>query len=90
MMSVKSYATRAGALMEEVADLQDQLRQVYTEAKADGITPSSLRKAVKVHFMTPDKREKHDQAQMDFELYLADIETQEATDPMQRIKEAVQ
>lgn len=61
------------------------LETAAKEAKADvdaacaaaasaGYTKAALKKAIKIHTLEPEKRARHDAAQMDLELYLAEIE----------------
>ncbi|MFZ4072098.1 MAG: GapR family DNA-binding domain-containing protein [Caulobacterales bacterium] len=68
------YAERIMALDSQIAELTADRKAEYAAAKGDGYTVSALRKAVKISSMEADKRAKHDQEQMDLELYLAEIE----------------
>lgn len=75
---VARFAARLGRLEEERAALVADIRDVYAEAKAQGLTPGALRKALKIHRLDADKRKKHDAEQMDLELYLAALEGADA------------
>lgn len=68
------HADRIRRLEEERQALAADTKEALEEAKSEGFTPSALKKAIKIHAMEKSKREKHDQEQMDLELYLEQLE----------------
>jgi uncharacterized protein (UPF0335 family) len=68
------YADRLSRLEEERKALSEDIKEAYADAKSEGFTVSALKKAIKIHSMDADKRAKHDAAQLDLEMYLAQIE----------------
>ncbi len=56
------------------------LDEAYADAVSAGYTKAALRKAIKVHTLTADKRAKYDSDQTDLEVYLAEIEGREAAE----------
>lgn len=77
--ALKQYADRLIRMEEERVALAADTKAIFDEAKAEGFTPSALRKAIKIHAMDADKRQKHDAEQMDLELYLQQLEGREAS-----------
>lgn len=71
---LQELALQIGRLEEERKALLADIADKYAEAKSEGYTVSALRKAIKIHAMEKSKREKHDQEQMDLELYLEQLE----------------
>jgi len=71
---LKTRALRIVELEEIAKDAADDVKAAYDAAASVGFTRSALKRAVKIHRMDPDKRAKFDAAQMDLELYLAEIE----------------
>lgn len=71
---LQELALSIGRLEEERKALAADIADKYAEAKSEGYTVSALRKAIKIHSLDKDKREKHDQEQMDLELYLEQLE----------------
>jgi len=76
--------TRLQAIARDIRGMEDRraelaadIKALYEEAKSEGYTVSALRKAIKIHAMDADKRQKHDAEQLDLELYLAQIEGRE-------------
>lgn len=65
-------------LEEHRTELGQDIKALYDEAKSEGFTVSALRKAIKIHSMDKDKRDKHDAEQMDLEVYLAALEGRDA------------
>lgn len=72
--ALKEYAGAIMRLEDNRAQIAESIREIYETAKADGFTPSALRKAIKIHAMDKDKREKHDAEQLDLEMYLDQLE----------------
>jgi uncharacterized protein (UPF0335 family) len=77
MTSNSDLARRIAA----IASLEDQRKDITTEiadryqdAKNHGITVPAMRRAVKVYRMDAARRAKHDSEQMDFEMYLSEVE----------------
>lgn len=77
---LQELALSIGRLEEERKALAGDIADKYAEAKSEGYTVSALRKAIKIHAMDKDKREKHDQEQMDLELYLEQLEGRESSE----------
>jgi uncharacterized protein (UPF0335 family) len=71
------HADRIRRLEEERLALAADTKEALEEAKAEGFTPSALKKAIKIHAMDKSRREKHDAEQMDLELYLAQLDGKE-------------
>lgn len=67
-------AARLAKLTEAADEARLDLKAAYDAAASQGYSKSALRKAVKVHMLDAKKRAKHDQEQMDLEIYLAEIE----------------
>lgn len=61
-------------LMDQRDELTADIRAAFDAAKSVGFNAQALRKAVAIARMDSAKREKHETAQMDLELYLAEIE----------------
>lgn len=61
-------------LMDQRDELTADIRAAFDAAKSVGFNAQALRKAVTIARMDATKREKHETAQMDLELYLAEIE----------------
>lgn len=59
---------------EAVEKAKEDLKAAYDAAESVGFTKKALRQAIKIHRMDAEKRAKFDSAQMDLELYLAEIE----------------
>jgi uncharacterized protein (UPF0335 family) len=62
-------------LTAEIDELKLALAEAYDDAASEGYSKSALRKAIKVHSMTAEKRLKHETEQSDIETYLAELET---------------
>lgn len=71
---LQEIALQIGRLEEERKAIASDIADKYDEAKSEGYTVSALRKAIKIYAMDKSKREKHDQEQMDLELYLEQLE----------------
>ena len=69
-----SYAERIKSLQDQIEGFKSDVKAVCEEAKADGYSPTALRKAVKIAEMDQDKRDKYHAEQMDLEMYLAQLE----------------
>lgn len=67
-------AERLAKLTEIADEARLDLKAAYDAAASQGYSKTALRKAVKVHMLDAKKRAKHDQEQMDLELYLSEIE----------------
>lgn len=59
---------------EAVEQAKEDLKAAYDAAESVGFTKKALKAAIKIHRLDADKRAKHDSAQMDLEMYLAEIE----------------
>lgn len=71
---LKQRALRIIQLEEAAEEAKLDVRAAYDAAESAGFTKKALRAAVKIHRMDAEKRAKFDSAQMDLELYLAEIE----------------
>jgi len=59
---------------EAVEEAKEDLKAAYDAAESVGFTKAALKRAVKKHRMTPEKRAKLEQAEQDEQLYLFEIE----------------
>lgn len=76
-MTNSDLKQRAESLMRLHTELDEAklaLADANEDAESAGYSKSVLRRAIKIHTLDADKRRKHDAAQMDLELYLAEIE----------------
>ena len=71
---LRERADRLAKLHEDVEEAQAELKGAYDAAASAGYSKAALKKAMKIHTLDAAKRAKHDSAQMDLELYLAEIE----------------
>jgi uncharacterized protein (UPF0335 family) len=51
------FIERAERLIEEKSDLQNDLREVFSEAKSAGFDPKTMRKIIKLRAMDSETRE---------------------------------
>ena len=77
---LRQRAASIARLQSEVDKAKLALGDAYADAASAGYSKTALRKAMKIHSLTADKRAKHDQEQTDLELYLAEIEGREAAE----------
>ena len=75
---LKHFADRLVRLEDERKALTADIKDIYDEAKSEGFTVSALRKAIRIHSLDAAKREKHDAAQADLEIYLAQLDGKDA------------
>lgn len=61
-------------LMDQADEIKAEIADLFEAAKGAGYTPKALRQAIKVHRLDANRRATHDSAQMDFEMYLAELE----------------
>lgn len=78
MTSIHTYADRIAGLQSEIVELKAQIKDELQNASSDGFTPSALKRAIKVSRMDASAREKHNQTQLDFEVYLAALDEGDA------------
>lgn len=71
---LRQRAEHIQRLTAQIDELKLVLAEAYDDAAAEGYSKVALRKAIKVHSMTADKRAKHDTEQQDIETYLADLD----------------
>jgi uncharacterized protein (UPF0335 family) len=76
---LRERALRLIELEEKAEDAKLDLKAAYDAAASAGYTKAALKSAIKLHRMDADKRAKHDSAQMDIEMYLAEIEGRRLT-----------
>jgi uncharacterized protein (UPF0335 family) len=74
---LRSRAEHIMRLMDQRDEIAEDIKNSFDVAKSVGFNPSAMRKAISVARMEAGKRAKHDQGQMDLELYLAEIEARE-------------
>lgn len=55
---IKSYIERIERLEEEKQAIADDIREVYAEAKGNGLEPKILRRVVALRKMDPEERER--------------------------------
>ncbi len=72
--ALKQYADAIIRLEGNRAEISESIKEIYDTAKAEGFTPGALKKAIKIHAMDKDKREKFDQEQTDLLIYLEQLE----------------
>lgn len=72
--AIVTYASRIANLEEQKAEITEDIKEAYADAKNEGFTVSALKKAIKIHSMDADKRAKHESEQTDLILYLEQIE----------------
>ncbi len=77
---LRQGAESIARLQTEVDEAKFALDEAYADAASSGYSKTALRKAMKIHGLTADKRAKHEQEQTDLELYLAEIEGREAAE----------
>lgn len=77
---LRQRAESIARLQTEVDEAKLALDEAYVDAALSGYSKTALRKAMKIHGLTADKRAKHEQEQTDLELYLAEIEGREAAE----------
>lgn len=71
---LKQRAEKIIALMDQADEIKTEIADRFQDAKNQGFTVAALRKAIKVARLDGDKRAKHESAQLDFEMYLSEIE----------------
>lgn len=71
---LRQRAAFISALMDQRDDIDVEIKAAFEIAKSQGYSPASLRKAIKVNRMDGKQREKFDDGQMHFNLYLEEIE----------------
>lgn len=67
---LRSVVERVERLLEERAELQEDIKEVFAEAKGNGFDTKTIRSAIRIRAMDPAKRE---EAQAMLDLYLAAI-----------------
>ncbi len=76
-MTNSDLAERAARIMqleEQLEEYRLDVKAAYDAAESAGYTKKALKAAIRITRMGVEKRAKHDAAQMDLELYLAEIE----------------
>jgi uncharacterized protein (UPF0335 family) len=74
---LRQRALRIIQLEEAAEEAKADVKAAYDAAASVGFTKKALRAAIKIHRLDADKRAKFDSAQMDLELYLAEIDGRE-------------
>lgn len=74
---LRRIGERIGRLMDERDERTADIKAEIDAAKSKGFNPAALRKAIAIARMDSAKRAKHDAAQMDLEVYLAELEGRE-------------
>ncbi len=71
---LKQRAESVMRLMDQRDELTLDIKAAFDAAKSVGFNAQAMRKAVSIARMDKAKRVSHDQAQLDLEVYLAEIE----------------
>ncbi len=71
---LRQRAEHIGRLMDQRDDLSADIKGAFEAAKSVGFNAAALKAAIKIARLDATKRAKHDSAQMDLELYLAELE----------------
>ena len=71
---LRQRAESLAKLQEAVEEARLDLKAACDSAKSAGYSASALRKAIKVHTMTAEKRAAYEDEQTQLELYLGEIE----------------
>ena len=67
MPDIKSYVERIERLEEEKREVQQDIKDVYTEAKSNGFNKKALKAVIKLRQMDPDIRQ---ELESDTQLYM--------------------
>lgn len=67
MPDIKSYVERIERLEEEKREVQQDIKDVYTEAKSNGFNKKALKAVIKLRKMDPDIRQ---ELESDTQLYM--------------------
>lgn len=67
MPDIKSYVERIERLEEEKREVQQDIKDVYTEAKSNGFNKKALKAVIKLRKMDPDIRQ---ELEFDTQLYM--------------------
>lgn len=71
---LRERADKIMALMDQADEIKTEIADRFADARNQGFTVSALRRAIKVARMDANQRARHDNEQMDLELYLDEIE----------------
>lgn len=67
MADIKSYVERIERLEEEKKEVQQDIKDIYAEAKSNGFNKKALKAVIKLRKMDPDKRQ---ELESDTQLYM--------------------
>ena len=56
MATIKEYIERIERLEQEKKDIQQDIKEVYLEAKANGFNKKAIKQVIKYRKMDPDER----------------------------------
>lgn len=62
------------SVLDQIDEMKMAVAEAYDDAASEGYTKSALRAAIKIHRLDQERRRKHDQAQMDLEMYLSELD----------------
>lgn len=62
MAKLQEYVERIERLEEEKRDVQNDIKEVYSEAKANGFDKKALKAVIKLRKMDPDARTDYENA----------------------------
>lgn len=71
---LRQRAQSIARMMDDADETRREITEAMNDAASAGYTKAALRAAIKIHRLDPEKRARHDQAQMDLVLYLEEIE----------------
>lgn len=74
---LRERAQRIARLEDQKHEITEDIKAEYAAAKSVGHNPTALRKAIRVHHMSAEKRARYDSDQCDIELYLAALDIRE-------------
>ena len=74
---LKQRAEHIGRLLDQRDDITADIKGAFEAAKSVGFNAAALRKAIAIARMDSAKRAKHDEAQQDLIVYLAELEGRE-------------
>lgn len=74
---LRQRAEQIGRLLDQRDDLTADIKAAFEAAKSVGFNSAALRKAISIARMDATKRAKHDEAQSDLLIYLAELDGRE-------------
>jgi uncharacterized protein (UPF0335 family) len=71
---LRQRAEHIGRLMDQRDDITEDIKGAFEAAKSVGFNAAALKAAIKIARLDVTKRAKHDSAQSDLLIYLAELE----------------